>query len=371
MGLSWWFPEQAAAFVERENLPGEIFSTGSEGAYMAFRLGPKYRDYIDGRAIPFGTELMLRSGRLKATPPDSPEWKQEVNRYNINVILLPISRLQGLQFFPVLRQFCESDLWRPVYLDEVSVVFLRRSSETDALTNRLQIDCSRAPLPAILPEGTGMDAFNQWANAASVLWALGRATEALNATNKALAIFPDNGYLHFLRGHLFQESGRLQEAQEDYLVATELEPNLVAPWSALAGFYQETGRLPAAIDAWERAASVSRWPWEQLVNLGYADLQAHRPKEALAAFDAAAASLPMHSDLMVDKNFLANLAHGRARSWYYLGNLNRAISFEEEAARLLPDAEVWMQLAGLYASAGRTNDANRARQHILSLSTVK
>jgi tetratricopeptide (TPR) repeat protein len=370
-GLSWWFPEKAAAFVERENLPEQIFSTGSEGAYMAFRLGPKYKDYIDGRAIPFGAELMLRSGRLKATPPDSPQWKQEMERYDINVILVPIGRFGALQFFPMLKEFCESDLWRPVYLDEVSVVFLRRRPETGELIGRLQIDCSTAPLPAFPAAGTGTDAFNQWANAASVLRALGRDGEALAAANKALAIFPDSGYLHFLRGHMFQEAGNPTDAERDYLLATRLEPNLVAPWSALAAFYQDSGRLPAAIAAWEHAAGVSRWPWDALVSLGYADLQAGRPKDALAAFDAAARSLPARYDLVVDNTFLANIAHGRSRSWDHLGDLHRAIMFDEEAARLLPDTDLWLQLASLYDRAGLHQDASRVRAQALAFSRAQ
>src|ERR1022692_544959 len=36
------------------------------------------------------------------------------------------------------------------------------------------------------------------------------------------------------------------------------------------------------------------------------------------------------------RHVLANVAHGRARSWYRLGNLSGAISYEEDAARLLP-----------------------------------
>ena len=367
-GLSWWFPERAAAFVERENLPGQVFSSIEEGAYLAYRLGPKYKDYIDGRAIPFGTEAMVRTSRLKATPPDSPLWRQEVERYDIDVILLPIGRFSALQFFPVLKQFCESDLWRPVYLDEVSVVFLRRRPETEELIRRLQISCATAPLPPAPEPGNGASAFNAWANAASVLNALGRDAEAMAVANRALDIVPHSGYLHFLRGHMLQAAGNLAVAEQDYLLATRMEPNLVAPWSALAAFYQDHGRLPQSIDAWEHAATVSRWPWEPLVSLGYANLQARRPKEALAAFDAAANSLPARYDLMVDVNVLANIAHGRARSLYYLGDLQRAISFEEQAAKLLPDPDVWMQLATLYDRAGRPEDANRTRAQAMALS---
>ena len=360
-GLSWWFPEKAAAFVERENLPGQIFSTGSEGAFMIYRLGPKYKDYIDGRAIPFGTDMMLRSSRLKAIPPDSPEWKQEIERYDINVILIPIGRFSALQFFPMLKQFCQSDQWRPVYLDEVSVVFLRRRPETEDLIRRLQIDCLTAPLPAGSVSGNRSSAFNQWANAASVLHALGRDAEATNAVEKALNLVPASGYLYFLRGHIYEDAGNLAQAERDYLHSTRLEPNLVAPWSALAAFYQNRGQTETAIDAWRHAADASTSPWEPLVSLGYADLQAYKPKDALAAFDEAAGSIPSNSDLMVDKNVLANIAHGRARSWFYLGDLNRAIRFDEQASRLIADPNLWMQLAALYDRAGRPSDANRVR----------
>jgi tetratricopeptide (TPR) repeat protein len=367
-GLSWWFPEGAAAFVERENLPAQIFSAYSEGGYMAFRLGPKYKNYIDGRAIPFGTELILRSGTLKTTPPDAPEWKQEAERYGIHTIVVPIGRYVALQFFPVLKQFCASDVWAPVYLDEVGAVFVRRSPETEALIGRLRLDCAAAPLPAVTPVGNGARAFNQWANAASVLHALGRNREALAAIRKALEIFPDNGYLHFTRGHILEEAGDQRAAEQNFLAATELEPNLVAPWSALAAYYQEQGRLMDAIRAWEKAASVSRSPWEPLENLGYADLMARRPQEALAAFDGAAKSLPEQSELIVDHTFLANIAHGRARSWYRLGDLRRAITYEEDATGLLPgSADLWRQLAELYAAAGRSEDANRAFAHTSAL----
>jgi len=364
-GLSWWFPEKAAAFIEQENLPGQILSGYSEGGFLAFRLGPKYKNYIDNRAIPFGKDMMLRSASLKASPPGSPQWKQEVERYGIKTILVPIGRYGALQFFPVLKQFCSSETWSPVYLDETSAVFVRRTPDTQALIERLQVSCSPVPLPKASPTTKDTNAFNQWANAASVLRALGRDLEAFVAVRKALEIFPDSGYLHFMRGHIYQEAGALREAEQEYVLATKLEPNLVAPWSALASFYQDQGRMPDAIRAWERAAGVSRWPWEPLKNLGYANLLARQPKQALNAFDHAADSLPAQYELVVDNAFLANVAHGRARSWYHLGDLHRAISFEEDAARFLPDSpDLWRQLADLYAAAGRGEDANRARARV-------
>ena len=66
-GLGWWFPERAAEFVERENLAAEIFNSYDEGGYITWRLGPKYRDYVDGRAIPFGMSQIQKARELLQT----------------------------------------------------------------------------------------------------------------------------------------------------------------------------------------------------------------------------------------------------------------------------------------------------------------
>lgn len=56
-------------------------------------------------------------------------------------------------------------------------------------------------------------------------------------------------------------------------------------------------------------------------------------------------------------SFLANVAHGPRAAGYYLGDLRRAISYGKEAARLLPDAEPWLQLTRFYDRARRNEDA--------------
>jgi Flp pilus assembly protein TadD len=363
-GLSWWFPEGAASFIEREKIPGNIFNTYNEGGYFTWRLGPSYSDYIDGRAIPFGAELFDRNGRLMVTPPESPEWSAEADRYHITAIMVPIGRHGALQFFPVLRQFCSSENWRPVYLDEVSAVFLRVRPDTETLIQRLQIDCFSAALPRSAPAASGSIAFNQWANAAAVLNALGREEEAFAATTKALAIFPNNAFVHFLRGNLFYQANDLRGAEQEYLSAARLEPN-GANWSALATLYQREGRLDSEIDAWQHAIDLLPIRDLALLSLGYADLNAHRPREALDAFEKAVAEQSARTNQ--DSSFLANVAHGQAIAWISLGNLASAIPFAEETVRLAPDrADDWIYLANLYDQAGRSIDAGNAREHILA-----
>ncbi len=360
-GLSWWFPERAAAFLERENIPAQIFNSYNEGGYIDWRLGPKYLDYMDGRAIPFGPGSFERNTVLMSAPPDSLEWRQEAERYDINAIIVPLGRYFGLPLFPVLPEFCTSDAWRPVYLDEVSAVFVRRRPENEALIKRLQIDCSVAPLPAVTPQGNDSTAFNRWANAAAVLHAIGRSSEAFEATSKALAIFPDSSFVHFLRGKLFQEMGNIADAEKEYLASAALEPN-GSTWSNLALIYRFQGRVDAEIDAWEHAVRFLLVPGPALLELGFANLEAHHPQQALEAFDRASSKMGERPAAENDNLFAAKLAHGRAIAWSEQGDLTRAVSFEEEAVKLDPgSSDEWVGLANLYEREGRMEDAQKAR----------
>ncbi len=72
-------------------------------------------------------------------------------------------------------------------------------------------------------------------------------------------------------------------------------------------------------------ASCSRWD-----TLNWMTQQ---PRQALRAFDRSA-SLRSQSARADDNSFLANLARGRARAWSELGDVQRAISFQEETVRL-------------------------------------
>lgn len=360
-GLSWWYPERAAAFLERENVPGQIFNTYNEGGYVVWRLGPKYPDYVDGRALPFGPQMFERMNQLVQTLPDSPAWMSEAETYDINAILVPLGRYEGLKFFAnVLAQFCESATWRPFYLDEVSVVFVRVRPETQELIERHPVDCFTAPLPAPPPDNEPSHAFNHWANAAAVLLVLGRNQESIAASNSAIALFPGSASTYFVRAKAFKALGNISEADKDLRKAAELEDS-PDTWSELAELYRGEGRLNEAIKAGEHLATLTPNPYATYKWLGYTYLGARRPNDALNAFDHAASSLHVDSSPPVQLE-LADLAHGRSSAWSALGDLPRAVSYQEEAVRDAPQVtSLWLQLANLYERQGRRAEAQQAR----------
>lgn len=375
-GLSWWFPERALAFIEREKLPGNIFNTYGLGGYMTWRLFPEYRDYIDSRALPFGAELFFQAYELTVQGADSPVWQQEAEARNINTIVVPLARYDGIALFPQLRNFCSSQLWRPVYMDEVSAVFLRRTPQTAALVDRLQIDCDKVDFIKIDKNAAPSahesrreraETFNALANAAGVMYALGRYPEALMFSDAAKEIFSDNADLHLTRALILQHTGHAGEAEAELRTSLALEPSNQAEL-VLGLLYMTQARYNDAIQLFRESAESSNRPHHLWMLLGQAYLQVNQPQPALEAFDKAEAASPFHNGgESLGANFNSMVATGRAKAWYQLGDLQQAVSFQEEAVRLAPnDAKLWSGLADLYEAQGRSAQAQQARAHSMT-----
>ena len=367
-GLTWWFPARAADFIERENLPGQIFNTYNIGGYFTWKLGPQRRDYIDGRAIPFGQTLLLHENRLLVTSLDSALWKQEADRYDINTIFLPL----GSEIpFAKIGELCNGHEWRPIFLDEVSIVLVRRKPETEDLIKRFEVNCATVSLPrdqlAISP-GT----FNQWTNAASMLAALGRNSEALSAANNSLSIFPDSASTRWVRGNIFYAMDRRPEAEQEWNAALALAPGEGVIWSSLADLYQRDGRTADAMHALQQAIRSSSDPATKsraLLKLARLYLVTGQPKAALQALDEAVRSAPPEALADTEgRSFKFDVAQGRAAIWRSLGDLQQATSFEEEAVQLDPEAaDAWTHLAKLYQRQGRAADQQRAEARAAAL----
>jgi tetratricopeptide (TPR) repeat protein len=367
-GLAWWFPRGGAEFIERENLPGQIFNTYNEGGYFTWKLGAQRRDYIDGRAIPFGSTALQHVTQLLGASLDSPQWQQEADRYDINTIFFPIGNEIP---FARLKDLCNSRDWRPVYLDEVSAVFVRRKPETEDLIKRLEVNCATVALPRDrLPNNAA--SFSQWTNAASILAALGRNAEALTAANNAMSIFPESASAHWLRGNIFYAMDQRADAEKEWNTSLALTPGEGIVWSSLADLYQREQRVSEAMHALQEAikspSDASTKPLA-LVKLARLYFVTGQPKAALQALDEAVRSAPPELLAVTQgRSFKFDVAQGRAAIWRSQGDLAQATSFEEEAVQLDPDAaDAWSHLAKLYERQGRVADQQRAEQRATAL----
>jgi len=366
-GLSWWFPERAVDFLEREKLPGNVFNGYALGGYLEWRLFPAYRDYIDSRAIPFGRDLFLRAYDLASEAPDSPAWEQEASSRDINTIIVPLSRYQGMTLFPQLHHFCRNLVWSPVYIDEVSAIFVRRTPQTETVIERLQINCDQTTFPMPVDAATARTArdraelFNAWANAGGVLYSLERYPVAMEYLDRAESVFSDNANVHLLRALVFQEMSHPAEADAEFRASLALQADDETSLD-LGLFYMTQKRYADAAAVFQKSAEESSRPHEMWMMFGQAELQMKQPRVALGAFAKAEATSPFQEGDALGASFNSLVATGRAKACYQLGDMAQAVSFQEDAVRLAPhDPKLWLGLADLYYAAGRNADAAQAR----------
>ncbi len=368
-GLSWWYPQGATQFIERNALPGQLFNDYVSGGYLTLRLGPKYRDFADGRGIPFPLEVLTRQSNLVESPPDSALWIEEADRYGINTIIVSLARIGGLEHVP-LKQYCESRGWKPVYLDDVSIVLVRNRPENQQWVERFSIDCANY---RITPPSAGLsnareraETYNFYANTASIYYLLGRDHEAFDAAAHAEALFTGDPGLPLLLGQLLQSNGKLAEAEAQYRHALHIHPTDIG-WYLLAQLMMAQKNYPEAAHALQNSADLALFPAGRYQLLGNVELARNRPKEALAAFDSAERFGDKLAPLPTYTSFSAKVAEGRGRAWLALHDPGRATGFLEKSAQLAPEPQRWLLLADGYSAQGRTAAAEAARNRAREL----
>jgi hypothetical protein len=109
------FPVRAAAFLDKNNLPGPIFNSYNYGGYLIWRLYPRYRVFIDGRADLYGDDFL----------------NEFVEVYEVHVDPRPTLEQAGIRTVIVeadsnMARFLNAQKdWSLVYQDRVAVIFTR------------------------------------------------------------------------------------------------------------------------------------------------------------------------------------------------------------------------------------------------------
>ena len=363
-GESSWFPERAAAFIRRENLPGNIFEDYELGGYAAWSLGPQYPDFVDGRGN--NTDLVIEQFNLYSEAPDSPAWQSEAELWNLNVLLVSTAGFRGLRGMDPYK-FCQSTNWRPIYMDDVSLVFLRNTPQNSSLINRLQLDCSTQPLtPPVSASRSVLHDF--YLNSGELLFALHRDRDSEEALGHADALHPNDPSVHYLKALLFERRQQYEDAEQEYRASLAIDESSGA-WSALSHLYGLLGRSADALQALEHAAELSNQPFNIYMNMGKIQMGLNHPEQALASFTKAEKSSPYRNGAeSLAPEVYAELAECRSEAYRLLAQWNQAIACQQESVRRTPAVQRrWDRLARLYEASGQMNLARETRQQMLRL----
>jgi tetratricopeptide (TPR) repeat protein len=341
-GLSWWIPQRAVDALEQLHPAGNVFAPFDLGSYLVFRVGDEYKDFADGRAVPFGRALIEEQQRLTATPLDDPMWTAASQRYNIQAAIFPLSRLMALGEAP-LAQDCASTGWAAVYMDATAILFVRRSPRNAALIARTAIDCRTHDLLRQMAtenqsRPAGMNNYEKMANTAAIYAALGRTQDAAEAIGraKAMTMLPDPSLL-FVRAQIASTMGASQEAEALLRQALAAEPS-DAGWYNLALLLASQQRYNEAVAALERAARLSQQPYDRYLLAGQMLLAGRDPAQSLAYFDRATQASPYAQQQGASaREFRAATATGRAEAYLATNRLTDAITQQKLAVAETPN----------------------------------
>ena len=123
------FPEKAVAFLRARDYPQKVFVYYDWGGYAVWKLYPKYRVFVDGRADLYGDDLLrqfLTAVQLLTG------WREVLDGWRVDAVLVPpgCALAQGLGLDPQ---------WHVAFSDSKAILLLRKPApvETDHTLHRL------------------------------------------------------------------------------------------------------------------------------------------------------------------------------------------------------------------------------------------
>jgi hypothetical protein len=111
------FPARAVGYLQTHRLQPNLFATYFWGGYAAWRLSPRYKVFIDGRAETVYSARILNA--YLSAYAAAPDWKQVLNRYRVDDVLVERSA-------PLAQVLAEDNGWVLRYRDPMAVLYVRR-----------------------------------------------------------------------------------------------------------------------------------------------------------------------------------------------------------------------------------------------------
>lgn len=192
----------------------------------------------------------------------------------------------------------------------------------------------------------------QWAethyNLGNALARSGNPEEAIAQFQAAVHILPNYADAQYNMAEVLLSLGRTQEAVEHYQEVLRIDPNYAQAYYQLGNVLARSGRLEDAIAQYKRALQIEPGYAEARLNLGVASAGLGRSEEAISQYEEA---LRLQPNYVAAHNSLAN-ALVRA------GKFDDAIRQYEAALLIEPDsAEIHCNLGVTFERAGRAPEA--------------
>jgi hypothetical protein len=109
------FPVGAIHFLATHPVPAPIMNHYNWGGYFIWKLYPRYRVFVDGRADVYGDDFLNRLADMYYLKSN---WKQEFAATNVCSVMLPPDA-------PLAAVLLEQSNWKAIYSDKQSIILTR------------------------------------------------------------------------------------------------------------------------------------------------------------------------------------------------------------------------------------------------------
>jgi len=210
------YPVSAAQFLLKNPLPPHLFSLYRHGGFFIWRLFPRYRVFVDGRADVYGEKLLREYAAIIHVEPG---WQKILASHGTSLAVLPREEA-------VAQAMERSSRWHRIYRDATTDVYLRQCAESAA-------------------------ALSRWRN------------DELQ--------YPEDADAFFYRGLSCAERGMFARAAQHWKKCLSLDPHYADAYANLGTVEARRGRLQVAISLWQRAIQISDYADPQVYrNIGKA-----------------------------------------------------------------------------------------------------
>ncbi|MBZ5578931.1 MAG: hypothetical protein LAP40_20410 [Acidobacteriia bacterium] len=122
----WRYPAEAADFLIAHGVTGRIFNTYEGGGYLMWRLWPRQKVFIDGRALNESVWDDYVHIAFNADYKGGKTTNQLLEQYGIEVILMPGFDAKGqVYFLPAALADPVQKEWKLVFHDDKSLIYMR------------------------------------------------------------------------------------------------------------------------------------------------------------------------------------------------------------------------------------------------------
>ncbi len=237
-------------FIEREKITGNMFNTYGIGGYLIYRGYPDRKVFIDGRNVDYGFDYMAHAYAAGVNPE---RWKELTDKYNITHAIVDYDAIKQPDRLPYSFHLDTNPDWVPVYVDDWTTVYLKRTADNQPLIDRLAytyVDATTLQFHSDFPDAKGM------------------AREQLATELRRVQTDNPQGIKATMAlAKIALTDGRLDEAKMLVNTARKVQPHNPEPLAILAVIYTRQEQWEEAADTY---AEILRLAGDNYPNINYA-----------------------------------------------------------------------------------------------------